>query len=235
MEASAGAWLALQCEAIPGVARGVLIMGEPGSPDAKPIATWPTDAAVPAELIKAARAALDRDRVVLNGRPRAEKGLASVAVPVLPGASGPAGTVALELGVSTSADTSAVAERLRSGASWLEAPATGDQSARRLGSVLRLVGTCLESNGYRAAAVAVATELATHLRCERVSIGFLQAGQIRVEALSHSAHFDARTQLVRDLAAAMEEATDQDEELARLGRVLDARPGADTEHGEAGG
>ena len=37
--------------------------------------------------------------------------------------------------------------------------------------------------------------------------------RMRIEAISHSAHFDERSQLLRDLAAAMEEATDQDTTL----------------------
>ena len=44
----------------------------------------------------------------------------------------------------------------------------------------------------------------------RVSIGFEHRGRIRVEALSHSAKFDERSGLVRDLEAAMDEASDQD-------------------------
>jgi RND family efflux transporter MFP subunit len=56
----------------------------------------------------------------------------------------------------------------------------------------------------------VATELATRLNCDRVSIGLTRGDRIRMQALSHVAVFDARSALVRDLEAAMEEAVDQD-------------------------
>ncbi len=95
-------------------------------------------------------------------------------------------------------------------------------------TVLELVGVSLEQEGFRAAATTVATELATRLACERVSFGFRVRGRMRVEAISHSAEFDTRSNLARDLAAAMDEACDQDatvaypplaEDLPRVARV----------------
>jgi biotin carboxyl carrier protein len=43
-----------------------------------------------------------------------------------------------------------------------------------------------------------------------VSTGFVHGGQIRVEAVSHSAQFRERTNILRAVAAAMDEAVDQD-------------------------
>jgi RND family efflux transporter MFP subunit len=57
--------------------------------------------------------------------------------------------------------------------------------------------------------MAMVTELASRLHCERVSIGFLRGGQVRLDAVSHSAHFKERTNLLRAVAKAMEEAVDQ--------------------------
>jgi hypothetical protein len=57
--------------------------------------------------------------------------------------------------------------------------------------------------------MALATALATRLGCERVAIGFLQRGHVKVDALSHSAQVKGETNLVRAIAAAMEEAIDQ--------------------------
>ncbi|MGH7812100.1 MAG: efflux RND transporter periplasmic adaptor subunit, partial [Candidatus Binatia bacterium] len=63
---------------------------------------------------------------------------------------------------------------------------------------------------FRGAAVAFVTALATKLSCDRVSLGFQRKGAIEVVALSHSAQFGADTNLVRAIAAAMEEALDQE-------------------------
>jgi RND family efflux transporter MFP subunit len=211
METTARIWLDLECRTIPKVVCGVVLLAESEASGAKPVATWPGEAPVPPELIAAARNALEHDRVIVNNRPGADShGARSHVAAPIPHSSGAGVAVALELESSAPCDTSAAAGQLQSGAAWLEALATSEASAGRLRSVLYLTALCLEQERFRAAATAVATELATRLGCERVSIGLLRGRRMRIEALSHSAHFDERTQLVRDLSAAMEEATDQD-------------------------
>jgi multidrug resistance efflux pump len=75
--------------------------------------------------------------------------------------------------------------------------------------VLQLQATALSHEDGRSAATAVATELATLLHCERVSIGFVQGASTTVEAVSHSPSLEAERALFRDIAAAMDEAIDQ--------------------------
>ncbi len=92
-------------------------------------------------------------------------------------------------------------------------------------TVLELVGTSLEHERFRAAATTVATELSSRLDLERVTIGFVHRGHMRVEALSHSARFDQRANLIRDLGLAMDEASDQDTTIvhprpAGIGTIL---------------
>ena len=79
----------------------------------------------------------------------------------------------------------------------------------RLTAVLNLVATALHYESFQAASTAVATELAGILECERVSIGFVDKGHAVVKALSHSAVFTEKANLVRDLSASMDEAIDQ--------------------------
>ena len=75
--------------------------------------------------------------------------------------------------------------------------------------MLELIATSLQHDRFQAAATAVVTELATILECERVSIGFCKRKHIHIHALSHSASFGKKTNLIRDLGAAMDEAVDQ--------------------------
>jgi hypothetical protein len=77
---------------------------------------------------------------------------------------------------------------------------------QRLQSVLELVAAAATHDRFTASATALVTELATRLHCERVSIGFLRGGQVKIDAVSHSAQFKERTNLLRAVAAAMEEA-----------------------------
>jgi len=89
----------------------------------------------------------------------------------------------------------------------------GMPERERVSLLLALIAIALERRSFRAAAMAIATELATRLGLERVSIGFERRGRMHVDALSHSASFDARSSLIRGLCAAMDEACDQDATL----------------------
>lgn len=93
---------------------------------------------------------------------------------------------------------------LRCLAAGVERVAPGEEPA------LSIVDVALHHDRYADAALAVATEIAMRAGCERVSIGFLQRSKLRVEAMSHSAEFRDETALATDVAAAMEEAVDQD-------------------------
>jgi multidrug efflux pump subunit AcrA (membrane-fusion protein) len=95
--------------------------------------------------------------------------------------------------------------------------------------VMDLLALALEGETARASAMAVATELAGRTGCDRVAIGFLRGRHTALHALSHSADFADRSNLVRGFEALMDEALDQG------GAVLWPRPeGAaqiDREHG----
>ena len=80
--------------------------------------------------------------------------------------------------------------------------------------LLQLVGTALSQDAARSASVAVCNELAVRFDLERVSLGFVRGGSVHVEAISHNTSLDRKQQLARDLASAMEEATDQDRAVA---------------------
>ena len=75
--------------------------------------------------------------------------------------------------------------------------------------VLGLQARALGQERYRVAAMAVVTELAQRLRCERVSIGFHRHGRARIGAMSHGAEIRAQQNIVRAIAAAMDECLDQ--------------------------
>lgn len=59
------------------------------------------------------------------------------------------------------------------------------------------------------AAAAFASEFATRLGCERVAVGFLEDRFVQVVAVSHGALEEGRTEFLRCVGAAMDEAIDQ--------------------------
>jgi hypothetical protein len=126
-------------------------------------------------------------------------------------------TVAL----STSAGAPAVApesvaEQLRWGAGWLEALPWARRSkdsasdVAQAASCLDLLATIGAQPRLQGMAIALANELATHLRCDRVSIGLIKRnGTVRLRAMSHSATFKRQGSLVDAIESAMEEAIEQ--------------------------
>jgi RND family efflux transporter MFP subunit len=72
-----------------------------------------------------------------------------------------------------------------------------------------LIATSLHHDRFQEAATAVVTELAGILGCERVTIGFLRGKHSQARALSHSATFGKKGNLIRSIEATMDEAIDQ--------------------------
>ncbi len=66
---------------------------------------------------------------------------------------------------------------------------------------------------YMAAAMTFCNEIAARYRCQRVSLGWLKGGYVRLQAISHMEKFEKKMDAVQAIEAAMEEAFDQDEEI----------------------
>jgi len=66
---------------------------------------------------------------------------------------------------------------------------------------------------FLATALAFCSGLATSFRCQRISLGWLEGGYIRLRAISRTEKFDRKMAAVISLEAAMDEALDQDEEI----------------------
>ena len=67
---------------------------------------------------------------------------------------------------------------------------------------------------FLAAALALCNSLATRFRCERVSLGCLEGGYIKLRAMSQTERFNGKMEAAQLLEAAMDEALDQDEEIS---------------------
>jgi multidrug resistance efflux pump len=120
--------------------------------------------------------------------------------------------VAVEVDSPSEQQQRAVMQLLQWGSSWLEflLRREGSSVSSELMTVVGILATGLEHESFQAAATATATELASCLSCERVSIGFRDGRHVRLRAISSSAKFGKKTNLVRDIELAMDEALDQE-------------------------
>lgn len=121
------------------------------------------------------------------------------------------GAVGLAMTHRAEAQRQTVISQLEWGTGWLESLVRQKivTASDRLVMVLELVATALQHERFQEAATAVATELSGNLLCERVSIGFLHKQHARVKALSHSASFSEKANIIHAIEAAMDEAIDQ--------------------------
>lgn len=66
---------------------------------------------------------------------------------------------------------------------------------------------------FLASAMTFCNEVASRYSCNRVSLGWLEGGYVRVQAISHMERFEKKMEVVQRLETVMEEALDQDEEI----------------------
>ena len=85
--------------------------------------------------------------------------------------------------------------------------------AEKFASVLDVLAQVNAEARYLGALMAMANGVASQLQCERVGIGWVEAGYIRLKVLSRTERFEPKMAAVQSLEAAMEEALDQDEEI----------------------
>lgn len=215
-------WLSLQCRMIPGTQCALVLLGAPDRGPFKLAAVWPRPDVNVTHLTAAAEQALKERRGLTV---RAERNDAPdnllpvschVAYPVE--VSGKIhGVVVLDVNAPMDEQLHSAAKQLHWGAAWLEVLLRRNEESiagnahERLKQVLESISATLEHARFKPAAMAFVTHLATLLEADRVSVGFMDGKNLAISALSHSAEFGERVNLMRAIAAAMEEALDQQE------------------------
>jgi len=84
---------------------------------------------------------------------------------------------------------------------------------QKFASTLDIMSQMNVEKRFLASALAVCNGLATHFHCDRVSLGWLEGGYIRLRAISRTEKFDRQMAAARALEIAMEECLDQDDEV----------------------
>jgi len=218
------AWLAVQCHAITGVIDAVVILQKPGGEAFVPLAFWPSGQRDRTRLAEITERVLREGRGVVQ--PRADPGGGAppaqpdyqVAYPVRVDGK-VRGVVGVEITWRDASRLQVAMRQLQWGSAWLEVllrrHADPVEATRlRVKLLLQLVSSFVERATLRDAASALVTEAATLLGCDRVTLGRLRGGGVRVEAVSHAVQFDRHANLLNAVCAAMLEALDQREVIA---------------------
>lgn len=208
-------WLALLCGGIPNTTIGVLLLkGEDDS--FVPAGIWPDLAADVTRLGSAAERALTEKTSVLLPATSTSGGSSRVylAQPILL-ESAAFGVVVLEIASSLESDWRRALEQLAWSVAWPEGlilklrHQSGGKSARVTDAVTDVLRASDQHERFEVAAVLVANRIVDRLGCDRVAIGLENKDGLHIEAISHSAAFDKKSELSVALVAVMQEAFDQ--------------------------
>lgn len=85
--------------------------------------------------------------------------------------------------------------------------------AERMAVAMDVLAEVNEEKRFLSSTLALCNSVATKFQCDRVSLGWLQGGYIKMQSISRTEKFEKNMSSVTDLEAAMEEAHDQDEEI----------------------
>src|SRR5690242_10240133 len=208
-------WLTTQCRLIAGVGGGVVFGATAAGVQAvPPLAVWGDARRALRALTVVAEQAVAQRRGIVGRHDVEASRRHAVAFPIR-ALDTVVGAVALDLAPRAEPELQAALRQLEWGAGWLELRALRESATRqratqtRIQAALELVASAQQHDRFQTAATAFVTELATRLGCDRVSIGFIHRGRARIRAMSHTADLPDRTNLLRAIASAMDEAIDQ--------------------------
>lgn len=210
-------WLALLCSSVEGVTGALVLMGKPDQGPYAPVAVWPDPSCNLHHLVPAAEQALSGRHGILLEVPHAENVAARIRHIAYPlEISGKIhGVTVFELADRPEPLLQAVMRQIHWGAAWLEilirrnSTAEDRSTIERLATLIELTARSVQYEKFHQVAMALVNELATRLKCDRVSLGVVKHQSVAMEAVSNTSKFLKRSNLIKETEAAMDEAVDQ--------------------------
>jgi RND family efflux transporter MFP subunit len=124
------------------------------------------------------------------------------------------GAVVFDIGSGPLPDLQAALRQIHWASAWLvdhfrqQALLAAQAELGRVGQLNELMAAGLQQRKLQPSALAVANELAARLQCDRVTVGMEERDRMVPLAMSHTATFDKKSDLVRTLGEAMDEVLD---------------------------
>jgi multidrug efflux pump subunit AcrA (membrane-fusion protein) len=211
-----GAWLALQCAEIRSARAAALLLARPDG-SFGPAAVWPerfTDVTHLASI--AERALSERIGVTVPGPADTSFGEPGLLIAYPIENQGEIhGVVVMDTAAKPGAELQHVLRRIHWGAGWIEAFISRNlvsEARHKLDAAALALETLAVVNEHETldgAAIALVNELTQRLKCDRVAFGLVDGHRVRLRALSNTAWFQEKADVVAAIENAMEEAFDQ--------------------------
>jgi hypothetical protein len=205
-------WLALLCTRIERCRGSILLLGEEEHGPYRVNAVWPDRRKDLQHLGPAGQRALTERAGVVIAAANAEEP-SQVAYPIEV-AGRLWGAVVLELEPRSDGGLQRALRDIHWGIAWLvdhfrqRLLTEREATLARVDLLNNLIATALQHRQLKPSALAVVNLLAQQLQCDRVSVGLEHNGHTTPLALSHTASFDVRSDLVRWIGDAMDEVLD---------------------------
>jgi hypothetical protein len=213
-------WLNLAVRQIESATVGLVLLKSPGEGAYVPAAIWPDPVTDVTALSGAAQKALvERRGVEVRPESRGGPSPVHIALPIETEADLHGVVVVAVIDGGDPRRIQTARRRLFWGSAWLSQFFLKQEWHRshyrveRAALVLDLALLALEKRDFHEALMALVNALAVRLGLRRVSLGLEEKGDLKVRALSHTAHFKRKSESVQRIERAMEEAFDQRRDL----------------------
>jgi biotin carboxyl carrier protein len=215
-------WLETVCSLLPGVHSAVFMVPDPATNQVHLLARWPESLDQYQDFFATVKYALKKRGEVCLPKAHVIDGQALdyFAKPVYI-RSRLAGVLAVKMNHLPAAKHLAVFHSIKRSIKWLglasyqKPEAGGDEF---YSNVVGVLASCFEQGSYQQGLMRMVAELTSHFNCERVAFAEMRGHHCEVIALSNSAEFDQRSNLVRKVADAMDEAVEQDSAILFPGK-----------------
>lgn len=205
-------WLGTLCGLLPGAHSAIFVVPGKNNNSMKVLATWPNSKQNSVIISKVVKYTLKKNSEVCI--PKAEKIKGQYydfyALPILD-KDVFIGVIVIKIKHGAVSNRSTVFNALKQSVSWLAlVNSKGPNEGVFYADVVGLLASCFEQTSYEEGLIKMVSELTKLLDCDRVAFAEFRQYHCRVIALSNSINFDDRSNLLKKIAAAMDESIEQD-------------------------
>ncbi len=207
-------WLETLCGQLPGLHSAVFMVPGQSGKQMHLLAHWPEELDQFEEFFAAVRYALKKSGEVCLAKAQVIDGQALdyFARPVYVRAK-LIGVLAIKMNHLPTHKHLAVFQSIKRSIKWIGMASFLKSSSGMgdfYGKVVGVLASCFEQGSYQQGLMRMVAELSSQFNCERVAFAEFRKHHCEVIALSNSAEFDQRSNLVRKIGEAMDEAVEQD-------------------------
>ena len=205
-------WLEIVCSMLPDVKSAVFMMPDKKSKQLRPLAKWPANLKKISDYAPVVKYALKKRQQICFAKAvtSGQQSFDLFALPVFI-QSKLLGILVVKMKHQSVSRHKAIFTALKRSIKWLKlATPSQTQSDDFYSRVVALMASCFEQSSYQQGLLSMVTELTRTFNCERVAFAEHRGHHSHVVALSNSASFDDRSNLIQKIAAAMDESIEQD-------------------------